>query len=296
MIKIDGEKIRQLRERQGLTQLYMATVVEVTTDTISRWENKRYPTIKEENGEKLAEALGVSLEDILLIETAPPDTTGEQNDLKSSAKVKNYRSRKTLTWVFGFVFLLLLGATAVYMYMKQATLYAIAAERIMPLSTLPNSPFPVVIEIRHSGTDPVSIIVKDTLPEGSEILEVSPVEGSSVQKNEVKWIRKLTETTRFSYLVKISGDAEKHFFSGEISTSKREETFKISGIQSIDAGLFHWADSNSDNSISDQEILTVFDYYSGIDDFTVDIEFIEKMWLGSSYSWDRDNQQILISP
>jgi transcriptional regulator with XRE-family HTH domain len=41
MVKIDGSKVRRLREQKGLTQLYVATAVQVTTDTISRWENKR---------------------------------------------------------------------------------------------------------------------------------------------------------------------------------------------------------------------------------------------------------------
>ena len=65
MVKIDGQKIKQLREQQGLTQLYLATAVEVTTDTISRWENRRYPSIKRENGIRLAQALNVPLEDLL---------------------------------------------------------------------------------------------------------------------------------------------------------------------------------------------------------------------------------------
>ena len=65
MIKIDGGKIKRLREQQGLTQLYLATAVQVTTDTISRWENRRYPSIKKENGLKLAEALNVELQEIL---------------------------------------------------------------------------------------------------------------------------------------------------------------------------------------------------------------------------------------
>ena len=46
MVKIDGARVRRLREQKGLTQLYVATAVQVTTDTISRWENKRYPSIK----------------------------------------------------------------------------------------------------------------------------------------------------------------------------------------------------------------------------------------------------------
>ena len=70
----------------------------------------------------------------------------------------------------------------------------------------------------------------------------------------------------------------------------------MSGTNTIQLGPFHWADSDGDNIISDQEILTVFDYYSGIDDFTVDIEFIEKMWLGSKYTWDEKAQKISISP
>ena len=65
MVKIDGTRVRAIREQKGLTQLYVATVVEVTTDTVSRWENKRYPTIKKENGLKLAEALEVELSEIL---------------------------------------------------------------------------------------------------------------------------------------------------------------------------------------------------------------------------------------
>ena len=65
MVRIDGVRVREIREQKGLTQLYLATAVEVTTDTISRWENKRYPSIKGENAEKLAEALEVDLEEIL---------------------------------------------------------------------------------------------------------------------------------------------------------------------------------------------------------------------------------------
>ena len=74
MVRIDGARVKELREKQGLTQLYMASVVRVTTETISRWENGRYPSIKGDNGEKLAEALGVELADILEIDTQPEGT------------------------------------------------------------------------------------------------------------------------------------------------------------------------------------------------------------------------------
>src|SRR5210317_924311 len=80
MVKIDGSKVRSLRESKGLTQLYIATVVEVTTDTISRWENKRYPSIKEENALKLAEALEVTLDEIL--DEAPEEGHAKDKERK----------------------------------------------------------------------------------------------------------------------------------------------------------------------------------------------------------------------
>jgi len=71
IVRIDGKKIKQFREQQELTQLYVATVVGVTVDTISRWENKRYPGIKKGNCLKLAEALEVDLADLL--ESSPEE-------------------------------------------------------------------------------------------------------------------------------------------------------------------------------------------------------------------------------
>ncbi len=86
MIKIDGARARHLRESQGLTQLYIATAVGVTTDTISRWENGRYSNIKRDNGVRLAEALEVSLEEILLVEKEQAeDGAGEKAGTASSA-------------------------------------------------------------------------------------------------------------------------------------------------------------------------------------------------------------------
>lgn len=299
MIKIDGEKIKQLRESQGLTQLYMATSVEVTTDTISRWENKRYPTIKEENAQKLAETLGVTLDDILLKENvgeneAEVEPDNNATDFQSRPGLKSWRK-------YAFITLLIVCigavATAFLMYNRQNIAEVISVNRTMPDSAIPNSPFPIVIEVQYSGNDAISIILKETLPPGSEVIETSPTAGSTADNLETKWIHKLKTTTRFSYLIKIKGTAnEEYRFNGTVSTSGRSSTIEVSGKNSLRLGKYHWADSNGDNRISDQEILTVFDYYSGIDDFTIDIEFIEKMWLGSSYTWDSEKQHISISP
>ena len=77
---LDAAEVKRIREGQQLTQFYVSKVVGVTTDTISRWENNRYPTIRRENALKLAEALDVQLGDLLLkpVEAAAEEKAAEQ--------------------------------------------------------------------------------------------------------------------------------------------------------------------------------------------------------------------------
>ncbi|WP_236685584.1 helix-turn-helix transcriptional regulator [Geobacter pickeringii] len=77
IVAIDGSTIKRIREAKKLTQLYVASVVGVTTDTISRWENNRYPTIKRDNAEKLATALEVAVEEILRREPSAEELPAE---------------------------------------------------------------------------------------------------------------------------------------------------------------------------------------------------------------------------
>lgn len=297
MIKIDGEKIKALREQQGLTQLYMATAVGVTTDTISRWENKRYPTIKEENAEKLAEALEVEVEEILLIEEQEVTSIEQENTSSNELKFAPKRKFPFILLIISAVIILSISLIVARFLLTDKVKLKLSAKRIMPERALPNTPFPVIIKVDHTGEEPLSIILKEILPKGSRILETSPPIGSPQEGNEIKWLKKVEKSTRFSYLVEIAGKTNERFnFSGTISTAVRDASIAVSGPNSIELGPYHWADTDGDNRISDQEILTVFDYYSGIDDFTVDIEFIEKMWLGSKYTWDEQSQKISISP
>lgn len=299
MIQIDGEKVKHLRESQELTQLYVATVVEVTTDTISRWENRRYPSIKKENGLKLAEALGVELDEILLLEEKAgykKETASENTPVEPQ---KNTRpSAKLVMTAVGASVLLLIGFIAAFFLFYNTTHdVEIRAGRIMPQKCIPRTPFPVVVEITHQSSADISIILKEQLPENSEIIKIAPVSGSSNEEKEIKWLKKISSKARFFYLVQINDKPGTQFsFTGTVSTSNGADAVQVSGADSITLGKYHWADTDGDNRISDQEILTVFDYYSGIDDFTIDIEFIEKMWLGSSYRWDGKNNHITIIP
>lgn len=298
MLKIDGAKIRDLREGQELTQLYMATAVGVTTDTISRWENKRYPSIKEENASKLAEALGVNVEDILLVEDeAVPDTAPSPLPKEASrpARAKKISPALLIILSVAAVGLVAMGAR---LFFADKTSVELEAVRIMPTQALPDSPFPVVVQVKHREARPVSIILKEQLPSGSRVIETSPSLDTKAISTELKWIRKIEQTTRFSYLVKIppttSPENRKHIFHGTMSTANSDDSIEVQGNSVVKTGRHHWADTNGDNRISDQEILTVFDYYNGIDDVAIDIALIEKMWLAEKYSWDSESRKISI--
>jgi transcriptional regulator with XRE-family HTH domain len=294
MIEIDGQIIKKLRESQGLTQLYIATVVEVTTDTISRWENKRYPTIKRENALKLAEALEVELDDILLKKKERTETIDDHSH-KQPLEKKSYPFKFYAIAAIAFLIVSVTIAGIIHYRKAQPV---IQAQRIMPSNTITGLPFPIVIKVHSSQPGPISLIIKEFFPENCEILVVSPLVPSSAAKGQIKWIQKMNSTSRFSYLVKIAGETgKKVIFSGSIASSQGNDTpIKISGSNTVQLGTFHWADSDGNNKIDDQEILNIFDRYSDIDDFKIDIDLIERMWLGSSYSWDGDKKQISITP
>lgn len=86
---IDGGKIKAIRESKKLTQLYIATCLGVTVDTVSRWKNGRSPNIKLENAEKLAEVLEIPLTEIENYSSSEPDFEQyEKKEILSRARKK----------------------------------------------------------------------------------------------------------------------------------------------------------------------------------------------------------------
>ncbi|HIJ78015.1 MAG: helix-turn-helix domain-containing protein [Desulfobulbaceae bacterium] len=308
MIKIDGDKIRRLREHNGLTQLYVATVVGVTTDTISRWENKRYPSIKKENAIKLCEALAVPLESIIDLddhETAPSQTT--EQDI--AAKPPNQDQRITPTRLplknIGLaVAILVFAGIAVWTMTKyQATTTPIniadqlIVSRTMPSHVPPGAPFPVMVEITSNYPEPFPFILKENLPPNAKAIQGKPLfTRQNNNPSDLKWISKLTgDYAVFIYLVQPS----EHMKIGEmleingLITCKKENkmTTPIGGDNSITIDSHHWADSNRDGKIDDEEILSVYDTYGAIEGLKVDKEKIEEIWSGKGYQWNRQTRQ-----
>ena len=291
MININGSIIKQLREQQGLTQLYLATVVGVTTDTISRWENKRYPSIKRDNGLKLAEALNVQLED--LIENAPDnENTAKTGHPELSASKELYKtaasrlSRNMIMFILT-ASLVCIVITYIWFFVHPTSPHVFSATRIVPANCIDGQPFPVVIEITGAPETATAIILKESLPLNATIHATSPkIASGALKNNQIRWLKKINSTEQFAYVLSISGNEMADIgFSGTAALSHNSEVL-IDGQNTITVGLHHWADTNKDNTISDDEILTVYDQYTEIDDIDLDIDLIEEIWLGSEYHWD----------
>lgn len=303
MIKIDGAKIKLLREQQGLTQLYLATAVEVTTDTISRWENRRYPSIKRDNGLKLAEALNVPLEELLedILPDAPEEDGPGQplildNDVKAGIEAARKKPRKMwpLLLLSGTLLLIIIALGWFFYHFQSAG--GFTAERILPPHCISGQPFPVVIKLTRKTSVPSALIIKETPPSNSVIKATSPKVTPNIGRTakQIKWLKKIDDKALFAYLLSVSGNEQEIVqFSGTAAISHASET-TIAGPATTVISHYHWADTNKDNVIGDAEILDVYERYGDITELDLDIDQIEEIWLGSSYVWDEAQGTIKI--
>lgn len=302
MIKIDGQKIKTLREQQGLTQLYLATAVDVTTDTISRWENKRYPSIKKENGIRLAEALEVELEEILdnQLETVagnettaePAQTTQPQSDKPGETSV--LKKSWPILILSGTLFAVILAFLFSYFDIEKDI--TVTATRLIPTHFIAGQPFPVIVELSGNSDKEVAFILKESLPPGATILQTLPVRNGKNDDNpSLKWITKSVVPATFFYLIKTGknqmGDIS---FTGTIATAGGDAQ-PVRGSSILQPGQHHWADTDTDNIISDKEILTVYDKYAKLQGLEDEIDLIEEIWLGEGYSWNPATEQFDIT-
>ncbi len=309
MVKIDGAKIRAIREGKGLTQLYVATAVEVTTDTVSRWENKRYPTIKKENGLKLAEALEVELGDILdfhqpephpadenvIAETdlvdAPSPAAADDTDTDSPVW---YKKPGHLSIVI--ITMVLIGAAwfALSHLMVQPSASRTVVSRIVSPHFIPGRPLPVFLKVTNQSEEEVSIILTEDLPPGSTLAGSYPLSSGS-HNGTIKWLTKISGSSLFYYTI----TTDKSFsgslaFSGTIRDGLGNEPGKVDGSSSSSTGPHHWADIDGNNRISDEEILEVYDLLANDTPTPLDLDLLEEMWLGEGYLWQPEHQQFSI--
>ena len=283
MLQIDGTAIRQAREDQSLTQLYVAKMVGVTTDTISRWENNRYPTIKRPNAEKLAEALEVTLEEILWHpqeeETVPPQAD----------------SRRILRrGMFILLFVVLLsGVVTVWLWPRPAIL----AERILPSYAAPGAVFPV--QLRFSSGS-IRGVVREQLPQGWRFMSSVPAPDSvDPETGLVRWIVQLQEQPlTIYYLVQVDPEARLKSmmrFEGELvaHTTTERTRIELIGADQLVVQHIHWADLNADLMIDDDEMLDASYLSENMPGMDLDLDAVEAIWIEDHYYWDEQNRQFV---
>lgn len=279
-VSIDGSAIRQIRESKKLTQLYVAKVVGVTTDTISRWENNRYPSIKRDNVLSLAEALEVDVEALLRVDEPLEET---------SDPVVQSRS--------GVRFLLVAAAclvlvVALFLYLNQEPERGeVLAGRMLPRYAAPGSVIPVWVKI-----DPVlrqkGYILREHFPEGWKLIEASPPASSldNVQ-GTARWIIKPGETRdRIVYLVKVGRESEvgsPQQFSGEVVVKgdTQGKIAKVGGVAQLTVAGFLWPDANGDHVIDDGEMLAASDVFDEMQGVHLDWNSLENIWDAGQYEW-----------
>ena len=168
---LDGKKLRQLREEQKLTQLYLATAVEVTTETISRWENKPAPSVKLENAQRLAEALQVPLTALLPEEGLP----GNPAPATAAVVEKSQLFARSLSLRLGSAACVLLVFTLLlfWYFRSETALPRAQAQRYLPAHSLPGQPFPVLLQMQ-AETNSNSLMLREDLPAGIILLAATP--------------------------------------------------------------------------------------------------------------------------
>jgi transcriptional regulator with XRE-family HTH domain len=282
-LSMDGARIRTIRETKKLTQLYVASVVGVTTDTISRWENNRYPTIKRDNAEKLAGALEVDLAEIVKAEESPEtieDTTPQPIN----------RGRR-----IAILFLGLLLFTAVGILLFRELVPHPVAIRKLPRFSAPGEIIPVQIKVSRKGSDRAGFIIKERLPGGWQLVDSFPkAAAGQVSVEEVKWLIPggsglvtVSYTVRASSVSSLKTNAEftGSMVSGEEGLSRTEA---IKGDRAIKVAGIHWADTNGDGRIDDNEIMPAYYLTEEMKGLGLDWKTIETIWSARGYVWDQE--------
>lgn len=300
---VDGKKLRRVREQRKVTQLYLATAVSVSTETISRWENNRVPTIKRENALKLAEVLEVGLEE--LIRTDEPELEGV-SDIAAEEKGGPLRRatavRHHSLWAWGI--LLGLGC-ALLLFLARPVGFKpatgkIRAMRLLPHNALPGRPFPVVIRI-EAATGAGTFMLRETPPPDCAVVRVTPpvVDGEGATSSPLKWVLPGGQAAPLviRYLVIPGAESTGHQlpFAGTLVTSRRGDMEPVvEGMAMVAVSTYHWADENRDHRIDDYEILSVMERFPDGNLHGIDLDEIRTIWAGRGYRWHNESGQLEI--
>ncbi len=239
-VRIDGDRIKSIRMEKGLTQLYLASWVGVTTETISRWENRKTPAIKRENAIRLAQALEVELDEILQ-KTGPADSqmdhpgkwhdkdsraikqdscqqvegarprSGKRDDtVSAAAPPAPFPLRQVWPYLIGITLVLLAVTAGVSLVSKQQAKPEIEPDdidiiRVLPASASPGAQIPVLLELDSFAPEKIAMVITEMIPPGTRTVSVAPpLKKQMPDQHILKWIVRLGEDeTTLAYLLQI---------------------------------------------------------------------------------------------
>jgi len=290
-VAIDGLAVRKIREEKRLTQFYVSKVVGVTTDTVSRWENNRYPTIMRDNALKLAEALEVELDEILK----------KEPELEDPESVEPSVSKKNKAWIPLLIAVIIAAVAAGYFTLKPAAAPAVVlhAKRILPSYAAPGSQ--ILIRVELSADKPLKgMILKETFHAGWQLIEAQPaVSHLDSETGKARWIfRKPPLTTHVFYLLRVSENAhagDDFAIHGELIANPdgQRSVTPVDSVGTMKIESFHWADSNGDKVIDDLEILEISDLTDEAEPLDLGWDLIEAIWEMGAYKWQPDEKKFV---
>ncbi len=116
-----GNKINQLRKLSGMTQEQLAEKLNVSRQTISKWESdSTFPDL--ESIVKISRIFYVSLDDLLKEgEAKVENKTDEQITLKDLMKINLYSRKMTLLLISGLIFIMVSILNFAYIIALQST-------------------------------------------------------------------------------------------------------------------------------------------------------------------------------
>ena len=289
-ICLEGAVLKRLREEKRLTQLYVSKVVGVTTDTVSRWENNRYPSMRRDNALKLAEALEVPLEELLRRPAAAAEDTPPPKNLLPLV----------ITSLLAVVVIAGLLVLVLWQTGRQSPPPAsITAERVLPHFAAPGSDIPVQVKLTQRAGDS-GFILREYLPKGWKLLQANPPASSVDNDNGiVRWIIKVDDARdRIVYLVQVGGMAAAGsygIFQGEVVAGAADVKIAVPvhGDGRVAVAPVLWADQNGDGRIDDSEMLQASYTVDDMAGIKIDWLELEHLWNAGGYRWD-DRKQIFL--
>lgn len=278
-VSIDGHAIRRIREEKRLTQLYVAKVVGVTTDTVSRWENNRYPTIRRDNALNLAEALEVELDEIL---------KSEEESVEEAQKTEPGKP-----WpILSLLALLLVGGAWFLLQGNAEPEPIIHAERLQPRYAAPGSR--ILVRVQVAMDKPLKgVIIKEQFPKGWKLIDAVPSASSIGSQSETaRWmLRNPAQQTTIAYLLEVDSSAQSGShaqIAGEVIANPdgQRSSMLVSSAKQMQIAPLHWVDADGNQVIDDMEIIEISDLFDETAALRSEWDQIEKIWDAGGYRWD----------